>query len=91
MKSQAMRKAWELFKKYQITFSEALIEGWKHVKRLWLKSEFSKTFPSEITYRNKLVSRYEALAPKLFLPRNHTSETIVVNLNLNGRYEAWMK
>jgi hypothetical protein len=91
MKSQAMRKAWELFKKYQITFSEALIEGWKYVKRLWLKSEFAKTFPSEITYRNKLVSRYNLLAPKLFLPRNHTSETIVVNLNLNERYEAWMQ
>jgi len=90
MKSQAMRKAWELFKKYQITFSQALVEGWKYVKRLWLKEEFSKTSSEEMTYRNKLVLRYNALKPNLFLPRGYTSETIVVATNLNGRYEAWM-
>jgi hypothetical protein len=91
MKSQAMRKAWELFRKYQITFSEALVEGWKYVKRLLLKEEFSKTFPNETTYRQKLVMRYETLKPKLFLPRNHCSAVTVIDLGLNGRYEAWMR
>jgi len=33
MKSQALKTAWILFRKYQITFSQALKDGWKQVKK----------------------------------------------------------
>ena len=37
MKSQIFTIAWKLFRKYQMTFSQALIEAKKNVKREALK------------------------------------------------------
>jgi hypothetical protein len=90
MKSQAMKTAWLLFRKYQITFSQALIEGWKRVKRELLKLEFAKTTSDEVTYRTKLVKRYNEIKINLFLPRDYDKSVVVVDLKLDGRYESWM-
>jgi len=93
MKSQAMKTAWLLFRKYQITFSQALIEGWKRVKRELLKLEFAKTTSDEVTYRAKLVKRYNEIKPYFFLPRDYDYGVgvVVVDLKLDGRYESWMQ
>lgn len=79
MKSQALKRAWELFKKYQMTFSQALIEGWKFAKRLFIKQEFAKTSSEEVTYRAKLVKRFNELKEIIYLPKGHNSERVVVN------------
>lgn len=39
MKSQALKNAWILFRKYQMTFSKALIEGWKQAKINYFQSK----------------------------------------------------
>jgi hypothetical protein len=91
MKSQAMKTAWLLFKKYQITFSQALIEGWKRVKREFLKLEFAKTTSDEVTYRSKLVKRYNEIKINFFVERKDPNLKMPNDFNLNGRYESWMQ
>lgn len=52
MKSQIFIKAWELFRKFQMTFSQALIEAWKLVKRQALVKAYNK-IPSTRQYAKK--------------------------------------
>lgn len=69
MKSQALKTAWILFRKYQITFSQALVEGWKKAKREFLRIEFTKTSNDEISYRNRLVRSFNELKEIHYLQR----------------------
>lgn len=90
MKSQALTTAWILFRKYQITFSQALREAWLRVKKEAIRIAFSQTKPDEISYRQRLVERYNSMKITFFVTR---PELIIdVNSdNLIGRYESWMQ
>ena len=90
MKSQVLIKAWELFRTYEITFSQALIDAWKLAKRESVKIEFANTDTSLTEKRAELLNKFNSLKPNTFLNpmrkieyKNYT--------NLNGRYESWMK
>ena len=94
MKSKAFKKAWELFRKFEMTFSQALIEGWKFVKREWLKAEFATTTGEEITYRAKLSKRYNELKETVYSLRNFIPVTYgkgIYNAIPKGiKHESWM-
>ena len=79
-----------MFKKYQITFSQALKEAWLRVKKEAIKIEFSLTSGNEITYRKRLLDRYNAFKITLFVMRTELIDG-GNNFNLNGRYESWMQ
>jgi len=87
MKSQLFTKAWELFKKYEMSFSEALKEAWKLVRRELVKIEFSNC--TDALKRNELVSLFNSLKPNTFL-NFKTREIIFVNTPIKN-YESWMK
>ena len=74
MKSQALKTAWILFRKYQMTFSQALIEGWKKVKRDLLRIEFASTSSEEITYRQRLANRFNELKETFYVVRQEVQE-----------------
>lgn len=65
MKSQAMKTAWLLFKKYEMTFSQALIEAWKSVKRDFLRIEFETASANE---KQSLFFRFNSISKKIFYP-----------------------
>ena len=90
MKKQVLIKAWELFRTYEITFSQALIDAWKLAKRGSVKIEFANTDTSLTEKRAELLNKFNSLKPNTFLNpmrkfeyKNHT--------NLNGIYESWMQ
>lgn len=71
MKSQVLIKAWELFRTYEITFSQALIDAWKKVKNdfynkrlnlleskreILIELNNNNRYTSMITINGKLVS-----------------------------------
>ena len=95
-----MKTAWILFKQYQMTFSQALIEGWKRVKKELLKIEFSKTTSDEVTYRAKLVRRYNEIKFEFFDVRqsikdewkrqHELSQQNTANYMEKFGYENWM-
>ena len=92
MRKSIFKKAWELFRKFQMTFSQALIEGWKFAKREWLKVEFSKTTNDEQTYRQRLVSRFNEVKETLYTLRNANTERIIISALPEGmEYSAWMQ
>jgi len=90
MKSKILTKAWELFRTYEITFSQALTDAWKLAKREMVKIQFANTDTSNTEKRAELLDRFSSLKPNTFLNpmrkleyKNHT--------NLNGIYESWMQ
>ena len=90
MKSQVLKTAWMLFRKYQVTFSQALKEAWLRVKKEAVKIAFSETKPNEISYRQRLLDKYNSMKLTFFVTR--TELIIDVNSdNLIGRYESWMQ
>lgn len=52
MKKSIFKKAWILFKRYQITFSQALIKAWNDYKRNLLVTAYNK-IPSKAQYSKK--------------------------------------
>ena len=90
MKSQIFTKAWELFKTYEISFSEALKDAWKLAKRELVKIQFSLVDVTETEKRNELLNLFNSLKPNTFL--NKTRKVEYKNYtNLNGIYESWMQ
>jgi hypothetical protein len=90
MKSQIFTKAWELFKTYEISFSEALKDAWKLAKRELVKIQFSSVDVTETEKRNELLNLFNSLKPNTFL--NKTRKVEYKNYtNLNGIYESWMQ
>ena len=61
MKSQVLIKAWELFRTYEITFSQALIDAWKLAKRESVKIEFANTDTSLTEKRAELLNKFNSL------------------------------
>lgn len=88
MKSQIFTKAWELFKIYEITFSQALKDAWKLAKRELIKIQFSIADTQE--QKTELLNLFNSLKPNTFL--NPTRKVEYKNYtNLNGIYESWMQ
>ncbi|MCC9016972.1 hypothetical protein [Flavobacterium lipolyticum] len=52
MRKSIFKKAWELFRKFQMTFSQALIEAWKLAKRELLIKAYNK-IPSTRSFQKK--------------------------------------
>lgn len=52
MKSQIFTKAWELFRKYNITFNQALTKAWSDFKRDLLVQVYNK-IPSKAQFSKK--------------------------------------
>jgi hypothetical protein len=90
MRSQIFTKAWELFKTYEISFSQALKDAWKLAKREIVKIQFSLVDVTETEKRNELLNLFNSLKPNTFL--NKTRKVEYKNYtNLNGIYESWMQ
>jgi len=71
MKSKIFTIAWKLFRNYQMTFSQALVEAWKTVKRESLKLEFASIKSNEISYRQRLVDKYNSLKETIYIPKTY--------------------
>ncbi len=67
MKSQIFTKAWELFKIYEISFSQALKDAWKLAKRELVKIKFSLVDVTDTEERTKLLNLFNSLKPNTFL------------------------
>jgi hypothetical protein len=52
MRQSIFNKAWQLFRKFQMTFSQALIEAWKIVKREMFVIAYNK-IPSTRSFQKK--------------------------------------
>lgn len=97
MKSQIFKTAWELFKSYNVTFSQALTEAWKKAKRELLKLEFATIKPNEISYRQRLANKYHSLKATLYTVRDEVRGNYVANYIANHNrflstnYENWMQ
>jgi len=53
-KSQIFSKAWGLFRKYNITFSQALVKAWTDFKREFYVAIYNK-IPSKAQYSKKKI------------------------------------
>ena len=91
MKSQIFTTAWKLFRTYQITFSQALVEAWKSVKREALKLEFASIKSNEISYRQRLVDKYNSLKETIYIPKTYFIDLNAQHNFLIKNYENWMK
>lgn len=91
MKSKIFTIAWKLFRNYQMTFSQALVEAWKTVKRESLKLEFASIKSNEISYRQRLVNKYNSLKEIMYLPNPYIMDLTAHNNFLISNYENWMK
>jgi hypothetical protein len=77
MRTSIFKKAWELFRKFQMTFSQALIEAWKIVKREMLVIAYNK-IPSTRSFQKKKLEakkKWQAITTIAFPWRDH----LVVN------------
>ncbi len=102
MKSEALKTAWKLFRDYDMTFSQALIEGWKKVKREIVRRLFAETSSEEVTYRQRLVRRLKNELQETFYPvrqkvreqwqkAHELSEQNKANYITKFGYESWMQ
>jgi hypothetical protein len=57
MKTQLFKTAWNLFKKFNMTFSQALIEAWKEVKKEMIVKQVQQMNLSELKERMELTER----------------------------------
>ncbi|MBY0487068.1 MAG: hypothetical protein K2P85_07785, partial [Flavobacteriaceae bacterium] len=60
MKKTIFKRAWYLFKRYSITFSQALIKAWNDHKRDLLVAIYNK-IPSKAQFANKKIEAKKAL------------------------------
>lgn len=90
MKSLIFSRAWEFYKMYDISFGHALRDAWKLYKRELLKAEFAQTSSEEVTYRAKLVAKFNELKPNTYL--NKLREVAPIdNSNSKNLTAQWFK
>jgi len=53
-KSKVFQNAWQIFKKFKVTFSQALVEAWKNLKRQLLVDAYNK-IPSTRQYTKRKI------------------------------------
>lgn len=76
MKSQLFKTAWELFKKYNMSFSQALVEAWKSVKREAIRIEVLKMDVSEWSQEIEFKNRIKNLKPVFYKLRQVINGTV---------------
>lgn len=80
MKSTVFKKAWELYKLYKMTFSQALVEGWKFAKRRAIAIEVEKLNLSEWLQEIEFNKRIKNIK-QTFYPIREQKNTIIDNSN----------
>jgi hypothetical protein len=92
MKTQIFKRAWELFKKYNITFNQALTKSWNEFKRSLLVLVYNK-IPSKAQYAKKKLEAKKAFqsfveVDFLCVPRNIANNEGACNWYGIGAYNA---
>ncbi|TDO67093.1 hypothetical protein EV143_1324 [Flavobacterium chryseum] len=73
MKKSLFKKAWDLFRKFQMTFSQALIEAWKMAKREILIKAYNKIPSTKSLQKKKLEAKklWQAIETITYPWRSH--------------------
>jgi len=82
-KSQIMSTAWKLFRKYNITWSQALIKAWNDVKRAFYVSVYN-SIPSKAQFAKKKLE-----AKKMYESFNVSFELVYRNIERNQNAAAY--
>lgn len=76
MKTELFKTAWELFKKFNMSFSQALIESWKTIKRELVRQKVLKMDLSDFKMETEFKSRTKNLKTVFFNLRSQVSLSV---------------